>query len=65
MPEENKIKHDEPMVDIDTSGPETEVDLPEEVVKKGEPENTEQETVVEKGKEEPVKTESGKQDEEL
>jgi hypothetical protein len=68
MPEENKIKHDEPMVDIDTSGPETEVDLPEEVVNKVEPENTEQETVVEEVKEvkeEPVKTESGKQDEEL
>ena len=30
MPEANKIKHDEPMVDIDTSGPETEVNLPEE-----------------------------------
>jgi len=69
MPEENKIKHDEPMVDIDTSGPETEVDLPEEVVNKVEPENTEQETVVEEVKEEvkeePVKTEPGKQDEEL
>ena len=72
MPEENKIKHAEPMVDIDTSGPETEVNLPEEVVNKVEPENTEQETVVEEVKEvkeevkeEPVKTEPGKQDEEL
>ena len=69
MPEENKIKHDEPMVDIDTSGPETEVNLPEEVVNKVEPENTEQETVVEEVKEEvkeePVKTEPGKQDEDL
>jgi len=69
MPEANKIKHDEPMVDIDNSGPETEVNLPEEVVNKVEPENTEQETVVEEVKEEvkeePVKTEPGKQDEEL
>ena len=67
MPEANKIKKDEPMVDIDTSGPETEVNLPEEVVNKVESENTEQETVVveEEVKEEPVKTESGKQDEEL
>jgi len=66
MPEENKIKHDEPMVDIDTSGPETEVNLPEEVVNKVETENTEQETVVEEVlKEEPVKTEPEKQDEEL
>ena len=69
MPEANKIKHEEPMVDIDTSGPETEVNLPEEVVNKVEPENTEQETVVEEVKEEvkeePVKTEPGKQDEEL
>ena len=32
MPEANKIKHEEPMVDIDTSGPETEVNLPEENV---------------------------------
>jgi len=58
------------MVDIDTSGPETEVNLPEETVNKVEPENTEQETVVEEVKEEPVKTEPvktepGKQDEEL
>jgi len=30
MPEANKIKKEEPMVDIDTSGPETEVNLPEE-----------------------------------
>ena len=72
MPEANKIKKEEPMVDIDTSGPETEVNLPEETVNKVEPENTEQETVVEEVKEvkeevkeEPVKTEPGKQDEEL
>ena len=47
MPEENKIKKEDPKVDIDTSGPEVDVTLPEdktEVI-------TEQETV----KEEPVK----------
>jgi hypothetical protein len=65
MPEANKIKKEEPMVDIDTSGPETEVNLPEETVNKVEPENTEQETVTEEVKEEPVKTEPGKQDEDL
>jgi len=43
MPEANKIKKDEMMVDIDTSGPETEVSLPEEVVKETAP--VEQETV--------------------
>ena len=45
MPEANKIKKDEMMVDIDTSGPETEVSLPEEVVKETAP--VEQETVIE------------------
>ena len=43
MPEANKIKKDEMMVDIDTSGPETEVSLPEEEVKETAP--VEQETV--------------------
>ena len=33
MPEANKIKKDEVMVDLDTSGPETEVSLPEEEIK--------------------------------
>ena len=33
MPESNKIKQDEVMVDLDTSGPDTEVSLPEEEVK--------------------------------
>ena len=40
MPESNKIKQDEVMVDLDTSGPDTEVTLPEEKVEKvliGEP----------------------------
>ena len=30
MPEENKIKKEAPKVDIDTSGPEVDVTLPEE-----------------------------------
>jgi hypothetical protein len=30
MPENNPIKHDDPKVDVDTSGPEVEVSLPEE-----------------------------------
>ena len=60
MPEANKIKKDEVMVDIDTSGPETEVNLPEEPVQETAP--AEQETV----KEEPVKIETeAKNDEEL
>ena len=46
MPEANKIKKDEVMVDLDTSGPETEVSLPEEEIKEV-AENTEQETVKE------------------
>jgi len=52
MPEANKIKHDEPMVDIDTSGPETEVDLPEENIKQVpiEKENTNEETIIETAK---------------
>ena len=58
MPEENKIKKDEVMVDLDTSGPETEVNLPEEVTKEVAA-NTEQEEVKEETKEE-VKTETEK-----
>ena len=30
MPEENKIKKEDPKVDLDTSGPEVDVALPEE-----------------------------------
>ena len=30
MPDKNPIKHDDPKVDVDTSGPEVEVNLPEE-----------------------------------
>ena len=58
MPEANKIKKDEVMVDLDTSGPETEVNLPEEVTKEVAA-NTEQEEVKEETKEE-VKTETEK-----
>ena len=58
MPEANKIKKDEVMVDLDTSGPETEVNLPEEETKEVAA-NTEQETVKEETKEE-VKTETEK-----
>ena len=63
MPEANKIKQDEVMVDLDTSGPDTEVNLPEEEVKQV-AENTEQETVKEETTE-PEKVETVKQDEEL
>jgi len=77
MPEANKIKHDEPMVDIDTSGPETEVNLPEENVKQvpTEKENTNEETIeetvkpensLEKPSEQPdVQTSETKEDEKL
>ena len=62
MPEENKIKKEDPKVDIDTSGPEVDVTIPEE--KKEEVvETTEQETVKEEPvKEEPVKEEPVKED---
>ena len=66
MPESNKIKQDEVMVDLDTSGPDTEVNLPEEEVKQV-AENTEQETVKEETTEpekEPEKVET-KDDEKL
>ena len=59
MPEANKIKKDEVMVDLDTSGPETEVNLPEEETKEVAA-NTEQEKVKEETKEEEVKTETEK-----
>jgi F0F1-type ATP synthase membrane subunit b/b' len=52
MPEANKIKQDEVMVDIDTSGPETEVNLPEENVNEVTTETTNEEII-----KEPVKTE--------
>ena len=55
MPEENKIKKEDPKVDIDTSGPEVDVALPEEKMEEV-VETKEQETVKEV-KEEPVKEE--------
>jgi len=56
MPEENKIKQEDKKVELDTSGPEVDVTLPEE--KKEEvPEITEQETKETEVKEEPVKKE--------
>ena len=61
MPEENKIKKEDPKVDIDTSGPEVDVTLPEEKVEKEivtEQEPVKEETV----KEEPVKEEPIKED---
>ena len=64
MPEENKIKKEDVKVDLDTSGPEVDVNLPEDkeeqVVEAG---TTEQETVKEV-KEEPVKEETKKEDDE-
>jgi hypothetical protein len=56
MPEANKIKKDEMMVDIDTSGPETEVSLPDDNVNEVQTEketNETNETIIQ----EPVKTE--------
>ena len=64
MPETNKIKKEEVNVDLDTSGPAVDVDLPEDkeekVVEAG---TTEQETVKEVKQEEPV--EEKKDDEKL
>ena len=54
MPESNKIKKDEMMVDIDTSGPETEVSLPEDNIEQV---TTEKETKNEETIEEPAKLE--------
>ena len=69
MPEANKIKKDEMMVDIDTSGPETEVSLPEEVVKETAPveqETVNTETVIETKPETETETETEtKNDEDL
>ena len=63
MPEENKIKQEKPKVDLDTSGPEVDVTLPEEV-KEEVIETKEQETVTEV-KEEPVKEEVKEDDSKL
>ena len=67
MPEENKIKKEDPKVDLDTSGPEVDVALPEEKAEEV-VETTEQETVKEvkeEPKEEPVKEEPVKVDSKL
>jgi predicted metal-dependent hydrolase len=59
MPDKNPIKHDDPKVDVDTSGPEVEVNLPEEKAEevvntaeapKQEPVETKQEEVKEEKK---------------
>jgi len=68
MPEENKIKKEDPKVDLDTSGPEVDVTLPEEKVEKEivtEQEPVKEETVetVEEVKEEPVKEDDSKLEE--
>jgi len=60
MPEENKIKKENPKVDLDTSGPEVDVVIPEEKTEEV-VETTEQETVKEV-KEEPVKEEVKEED---
>ena len=59
MPEENKIKQEDPKVDLDTSGPEVDVTLPEEV--KEEVIETKEEETVKEVKEE-VKEEPKKED---
>ena len=60
MPEENKIKKEDPKVDLDTSGPEVDVNLPEEkteeVVETKEQE-TKEATVTEVKEQEPEKKE--------
>jgi len=61
MPEENKIKQEKPKVELDTSGPEVDVTLPEEVKEEEVIETKEQETVKEV-KEEEVKEEPVKED---
>ena len=55
MPEENKIKKEDPKVDLDTSGPEVDVAIPEE--KTEEIVETKEEVKEEPVKEEPVKEE--------
>jgi len=66
MPEENKINQENPIVDLDTSGPEVDVTLPEEV-KEEVIETKEEETVkeVKEVKEEEVKEEPKEEDSKL
>jgi len=64
MPIDNEEKKDVPMVDIDTSGPDVDVDVPEEQQAKEEKEvKVEQTETVEQEKETPV--EGAEKDEEL
>ena len=69
MPEENKIKQEKPKVDLDTSGPEVDVTLPEEekeeVIETKEEETVKEvvKEVVEEVKEEPVKEDDSKLEE--
>ena len=60
MPEENKIKQENPKVDLDTSGPEVDVIVPEE--KTEEVIETKEEETVKEVKEEPVKEEPVKEE---
>jgi hypothetical protein len=60
MPEANKIKKEDPKVELDTSGPEVDVDLPEE--KTEEVVGTKEQETVKEVKEEPVKEEPVKED---
>ena len=60
MPEENKIKKEDPKVDLDTSGPEVDVAIPEE--KTEEIVETKEEETVTEVKEEPVKEEPVKEE---
>ena len=61
MPEENKIKKEDPKVDLDTSGPEVDVTIPEEKTEEI-VETKEEETVKEVKEEEEVKEEPVKED---
>ena len=63
MPEENKIKQEKPKVDLDTSGPEVDVVVPEEKAEEV-IETKEQETIKEVTKEE-IKTEQKEDDSKL
>ena len=63
MPEENKIKKEDPKVDLDTSGPEVDVIVPEE--KTEEVIETKEEETVKEVKEEEVKEEPVKEDSKL
>jgi len=64
MPEENKIKQEDPKVDLDVSGPAVDISLPEDKEEVVEQSTTEQETV-EEVKQETEKEEPKKEDEKL